>query len=39
LAELNVEARSSTPEQAADLLARETRRWGEVIIKAKIEKQ
>jgi tripartite-type tricarboxylate transporter receptor subunit TctC len=39
LAELNVEARSSTPEQAADLLARETKRWGDVIIKAKIEKQ
>jgi tripartite-type tricarboxylate transporter receptor subunit TctC len=39
LAELNVEPRSSTPEQAADLLARETKRWGDVIIKAKIEKQ
>jgi tripartite-type tricarboxylate transporter receptor subunit TctC len=39
LAELNVEARSSTPEQAADLLAKETKRWGDVIIKAKIEKQ
>jgi tripartite-type tricarboxylate transporter receptor subunit TctC len=39
LAELNVEARSSTPEQAADLLARETKRWGDVITRAKIEKQ
>jgi tripartite-type tricarboxylate transporter receptor subunit TctC len=39
LYELNVEARSSTPEQAAELLARETKRWGDVIIKAKIEKQ
>ncbi len=39
LAELNVEARSSTREQAADLLARETKRWGEVITRAKIEKQ
>jgi tripartite-type tricarboxylate transporter receptor subunit TctC len=39
LAELNVEARSSTPEQAAELLARETKRWGDVIIRAKIEKQ
>jgi tripartite-type tricarboxylate transporter receptor subunit TctC len=39
LAELNVEARSSTPEKAADLLARETKRWGDVITRAKIEKQ
>jgi tripartite-type tricarboxylate transporter receptor subunit TctC len=39
LTELNVEARSSSPEQAAELLARETKRWGDVIIKAKIEKQ
>jgi tripartite-type tricarboxylate transporter receptor subunit TctC len=39
LAELNVEPRSSTPEQAAELLARETKRWGDVISKAKIEKQ
>jgi tripartite-type tricarboxylate transporter receptor subunit TctC len=39
LVELNVEARGSTPEQAADLLARETKRWGDVITRAKIEKQ
>lgn len=36
---LNVEAQSSTPEQAASLLASETRRWGEVIRQAKIPTQ
>lgn len=39
LAELNVEARSSTPEQLAGLLASEIRRWGEVIAKAHIPRQ
>jgi len=39
LAELNVEARASSPEQAADLLASETKRWGEVITRAKIPTQ
>jgi tripartite-type tricarboxylate transporter receptor subunit TctC len=39
LGDLNVEARSSSPEQAAELLASETRRWGEVITRAKIPKQ
>ena len=36
---LNVEAQSSTPEQAASLLASETRRWGDIIIRAKIPTQ
>ena len=36
LADLNVEARASSPEQAAELLASETRRWGEVVTRAKI---
>ena len=39
LADLNVEARASSPEQAAELLASETRRWGEVITRAKIPVQ
>lgn len=39
LHELNVEAQSSSPEQAADLLASETKRWGDVIVRAKIPKQ
>jgi len=39
LAELDVEARGSTPEQLATLLAEETRRWGEVITRAGIAKQ
>lgn len=39
LAELNVEARGSSPEQAAELLAGETRRWGEVIRRARIPTQ
>jgi tripartite-type tricarboxylate transporter receptor subunit TctC len=39
LADLNVEARGSSPEQAAALLASETRRWGEVIVRAKIPTQ
>lgn len=39
LAELNVEARSSTPEQLAGLLASEIRRWSDVIARAKIPRQ
>ncbi|MDW5442032.1 tripartite tricarboxylate transporter substrate binding protein [Polaromonas sp. SM01] len=39
LAELNVEARSGSPEQAAALLAGDTKRWGEVITRAGIPKQ
>jgi tripartite-type tricarboxylate transporter receptor subunit TctC len=39
LQDLNVEARSSSPEQAAALLASETKRWGEVIVRAKIPTQ
>jgi tripartite-type tricarboxylate transporter receptor subunit TctC len=39
LAYLDVEARGSTPEQLAALLADETRRWGEVIARAGIPKQ
>lgn len=39
LHDLNVEAQSSSPEQAAELLAAEIRRWGEVIIRAKIPTQ
>ena len=39
LHELNVEAMSSTPQQAADLLASDVRRWGEVITRAKIPLQ
>jgi tripartite-type tricarboxylate transporter receptor subunit TctC len=39
LADLSLFAQGSTPEQAAELLAAETKRWGEVIARAKIEKQ
>lgn len=39
LADLNVTAHPSTPEQLAQLLASETKRWGDVITKAKIDKQ
>jgi tripartite-type tricarboxylate transporter receptor subunit TctC len=39
LAALDVEARGSTPDQLAALLANETRRWGEVIARAGIPKQ
>ena len=38
-AELNVEARSSSPEQAAELLVSEVKRWGNVIQRAKISQQ
>jgi tripartite-type tricarboxylate transporter receptor subunit TctC len=36
---LNVEAQSSSPEQAASLLASETKRWGDIISRAKIPTQ
>ncbi len=39
LAELNVEAQASTPEQTAELLASEIKRWGDVIVRAKIPQQ
>lgn len=39
LHDLNVEARSSSPEQASELLASEIKRWGDVITRAKIAKQ
>ena len=39
LSEVNLYAQGSTPEQATDILAQDVRRWGEVITKAKIDKQ
>jgi tripartite-type tricarboxylate transporter receptor subunit TctC len=39
LAELGVDARSSTPEQLATLLDAEIRRWSEVITRARIARQ
>ncbi len=39
LADLNVDARSSTPEQLSALLSSEIRRWSEVIAQAKIPRQ
>jgi len=39
LEELSVEARSSTPEQASELLISEIKRWGDVITRANIPKQ
>jgi tripartite-type tricarboxylate transporter receptor subunit TctC len=39
LAELSVEAKSSSPEQLASLLGSEIKRWGGVIERAKIPKQ
>ena len=39
LADLNVDARWSTPEDLGKLLAGEIRRWGEVIVRAKIPRQ
>ena len=39
LGDLNLYAQGSTPEQAADLLSQDIRRWGEVIARAKLEKQ
>ncbi|GGH57404.1 hypothetical protein GCM10010975_17020 [Comamonas phosphati] len=39
LRELNVQAQASTPEQAARLLQSEIKRWGDVIVQARIPKQ
>ncbi len=39
LAELNVDAQASTPDQASALLASEVKRWGEVIVRARIPLQ
>jgi tripartite-type tricarboxylate transporter receptor subunit TctC len=39
LAELGVDARGGTPDEARELLASEIRRWSEVISKAGIERQ
>lgn len=39
LADQNVTAQASTPEQTAELLASEVKRWGEVIVRAKVPLQ
>ncbi len=39
MAELSLDAHGGTPEQAAEFLASDIKRWAEVIAKAKIEKQ
>jgi len=39
LADVNLNAQGSTPEQAAEVLAADIRRWHDVIVKAKIDKQ
>jgi tripartite-type tricarboxylate transporter receptor subunit TctC len=39
LSDLSLNAQGSTPEQAGELLAGEIKRWSEVIVRAKIEKQ
>ena len=39
LADLNVDAQASSPEQTSALLASEIKRWGEVIVRAKIPQQ
>jgi tripartite-type tricarboxylate transporter receptor subunit TctC len=39
LADLNVDAQSCSPEQAAELLASDIKRWSEVIVRAKIPQQ
>lgn len=39
LADLNVDAQPSTEQALAQLLSSETRRWSDVIVRAKIEKQ
>ena len=39
LSDVNLYAQGSTPEQAADILAQDVRRWSDVITKAKIDKQ
>jgi tripartite-type tricarboxylate transporter receptor subunit TctC len=38
LLELSLYAQGSTPEQAAELLNQDIKRWGEVIAKSRIEK-
>lgn len=39
LQDLRIDPRSSTPEQASELLVSEIKRWGDVIVRAKIQKQ
>ncbi|RZJ47991.1 MAG: tripartite tricarboxylate transporter substrate binding protein, partial [Acidovorax sp.] len=39
LLELNLQAQGSTPAQAAEHLAADVRRWGDVITRAKIARQ
>ena len=39
LADQNVAAQASTPEQTAELLASEVKRWGDVIVRAKVPLQ
>jgi len=39
LHDLNVEASASTPAQASELLSSEIKRWGDVIVRARIPKQ
>jgi tripartite-type tricarboxylate transporter receptor subunit TctC len=39
LRELNIEPRGQTPEQSAAFLQSEIKRWGEVIVKAKVPLQ
>ncbi len=39
MAELNLDAHGGTPEQAAEFLGSDIKRWGDVITRAKIEKQ
>ena len=39
LTELNVDAQASSPEQASALLASEVKRWGDVIVRARIPQQ
>lgn len=39
MAELNLDAHGSTPEQAGEVLANDIKRWADVIARAKIEKQ
>lgn len=39
LSDVNLYAQGSSPEQAAEILAQDVRRWGEVITRAKIDKQ
>ena len=39
LSDVNLNAQGSTPEQAAEVLTADIRRWHEVIVKAKIDKQ